>query len=388
LDRLFSTLARFREEMTAFTQRLVAIPTENPPGANYERCVAEIAAELERLGLQPRVHDESVLSDFGGGERVLYFHGHYDVVPASAAGQFEPVLKNGNLFGRGSSDMKSGIAAMVYAVKALQAADVPLAGRVGLVIVPDEETGGKRGSERLAAAGLLGRDAIGMLTAEPTGGVVWNACRGAISLRVRVKGKPAHVGLQHQGRNAFEGMLAAASALRELKSRVEARTAAYAIHPEAARRSILMLGGECGGGTNFNLVPDACWFTIDRRINPEEDLETEKRELLNVLERVRAGGVDLEVEVLQCAPAAGTSGHGELAQALSVSVDEVCGAPPRFEMCPGLLEIRYYAHRGAPAFAYGPGLLSVSHGPHEFVPVNNIYTCAQVYAATAARLLA
>jgi acetylornithine deacetylase/succinyl-diaminopimelate desuccinylase-like protein len=56
-------------------------------------------------------------------------------------------------------------------------------------------------------------------------------------------------------------------------------------------------------------------------------------------------------------------------------------------MCPGLLEIRFYAERGIPAFAYGPGLLTVSHGPNEFVPLERIVECAQVYALTAAKLL-
>ena len=57
-------------------------------------------------------------------------------------------------------------------------------------------------------------------------------------------------------------------------------------------------------------------------------------------------------------------------------------------MCPGLLEIRFYAERGIPAFAYGPGLLSVSHGPNEFVSIDRIVECAQIYALTAAELFA
>jgi succinyl-diaminopimelate desuccinylase len=65
----------------------------------------------------------------------------------------------------------------------------------------------------------------------------------------------------------------------------------------------------------------------------------------------------------------------------------VTGRAPKFEMCPGLLEIRFYAERGIPAFAYGPGLLTVSHGPNEFVPVERIVECAQVYALTGAKLL-
>jgi len=129
------------------------------------------------------------------------------VVPAVDPTQFQPHIQGGKLFGRGSSDMKSGLAAMIGAIQAIKASGITLRGKIGLTIVPDEETGGQRGSHYLAEHGLLGRQSIGMLTAEPTGGVVWNANRGAISLRVHVKGKPAHVGLHYQGVNAFEQMV-------------------------------------------------------------------------------------------------------------------------------------------------------------------------------------
>ena len=99
-----------------------------------------------------------------------------------------------------------------------------LNGKIGLTLVPDEETGGKRGSAWMAREGMLGQNGVGMLLAEPTSGVVWNANRGAISLRVRVLGKSAHVGLQHQGENAFERMDRVVERLEELKREVEQRS--------------------------------------------------------------------------------------------------------------------------------------------------------------------
>src|SRR5262249_10490433 len=203
------------------------------------------------------------------------------------------------LFGRGSSDMKGGLVSMVYAVKAIKAAGIELQGKICLVMVPDEETGGLYGSRHLTDAGLLGEQGIGMLTPEPTSGIIWNGNRGAISLRVKVKGKPAHVGLHYKGVNAFEQMLLVADALKDLKSEIEARKTAYKIEPEAARRSILLMGGRCEGGTNFNLVPDQCSFTVDRRINPEEDLIAEKERLLSVFDQLRRRGIDLDVEIFQ-----------------------------------------------------------------------------------------
>ncbi|MBC7263408.1 MAG: M20 family metallopeptidase [Chloroflexi bacterium] len=395
---ILDAIASYRDEIVDFTKALVAIPTENPPGKSYSACVERIASKLQEIGLDPTILEVPdgpplhprycLLSSYGKGERTLYFHGHYDVVPASSEAQFHPYVKGGELFGRGSSDMKGGLAAMIYAVKALKDCGIALQGRVGLTIVPDEETGGAFGSRYLADAGLLGVDGIGMLMSEPTSGVIWNANRGALSLRVTVKGKPAHVGLHYQGVNAFERMLAVANALLELKAEVESRSTGFAIEPEAARRSILLVGGRCEGGTNFNLVPAECSFTVDRRINPEEDLETEKRRLFALFEGLRGEGMDLDVEILQEGTSAGCSKDDPVAQALAESVEAITGRSPSFEMCPGLLEIRFYAQRGIPAFAYGPGLLSVSHGPDEFVRLADIYNCAAIYALTAVRVLA
>src|SRR5262249_4009512 len=160
-----------------------------------------------------------------------------------------------------------------------------------------------------------------------------------------------------------------AGAVQTWKAQVETRRTAAHIVPEAARHSILLLGGRCEGGTNFNAVPGACSFTIDRRINPEEDLAGGNARLPGVLEEAGRGGGGLAVEVLQEGESAQVSPDTPLGRALAASIHTVTGKPPRFALCPGLLEIRFYARQGMPAFAYGPGLLSVSHGPHEFIKV-------------------
>lgn len=381
-----------REDLLRFTADLMRVPSENPPGLCYRECAEVLQRELRSLELPVEVveaPDErlAVCSSYGEGRPALYFHGHYDVVPAQSREQFEPTLKKDNLFGRGSSDMKSGLAAMVYAVATLKECGVALQGRVALCLVPDEETGGRYGSRHLLDRGLLGADGIGMLTAEPTGGLVWNACRGAISLRVRFKGRPVHVGLHYRGLNAFERALSLAAALLALKQEVESRRTAYRIEPEAARNSILMMGGEARGGDNFNVVPGEFSFTVERRFNPEENLPEEKDRLLDLFDRWRREGCELEVDVFQEASSAGVPEDVPLAGALAASIEEVTGRRAAVEMCPGLLEIRFYVERGIPALAYGPGLLSVSHGPNEYVKIGDVRNCAVIYAMTAARLL-
>lgn len=367
--------------MVELTKRLIAIPSENPPGNQYEQCQGVLIGELNRLGLDDvRREGACVLASAGTGPRTLYFSGHYDVVPAQDRDQFLPRVEGANLFGRGSSDMKSGLAAMIHAAAAARDEGLLKGGRIGVVLVPDEETAGPRGSRDLEARGLLGKDGTGMLTPEPTGGIVWNANRGAISLRITVRGKAAHVGRQFEGVNAFERALPAMTRLAEIKKEVELRETKQNIAPAAARKSILMLGGRVEAGTNFNVTPEFCSFTIDRRLNPEEDLEEEKRRLFAALE-------GFEIEVLQEEPAAASSLEDQLGVVLSRHIASVTGKAPSFEMCPGLLETRFYAARSIPAFAFGPGLLTVSHGPNEFVPVRNIAECALIYALTAAEML-
>jgi succinyl-diaminopimelate desuccinylase len=391
---VLEAVAAYRGDVVSFARELIALPTENPPGCRYVECADAIERRCLALGLSAERIEEpasaaapSLVVRLAGDGPTLWFHGHYDVVPASIDGQFDARVENGHVFGRGSADMKAGLSAMLHAIAALRDAGAPLAGDVALACVPDEETGGARGSSVLASRGILGRRGVGMITAEPTGGVVWNACRGAISLRVVVRGKAAHVGLSCRGVNAFERMLVVAEALRELEREVRNRTTRFRVEPEDAARSILLIGGRCEGGTGFNVVPDACTFTVDRRPNPEEDVASEKARLLDLLERQRASGIDLDVEVLQEGASSATPEDAPVARALAASVLEVRGRPPRFEMCPGLLETRFYARAGVPALAFGPGRLEVAHGPSECVSLEAVQECAAIYALTACRLL-
>ena len=142
-----------------------------------------------------------------------------------------------------------------------------------------------------------------------------------------------------------------------------------------------MLGGRTEGGTNFNVVPADCRFTVDRRLNPEEDLETEKQRLFEVFDQ--RAGAGHRPSMWRCCRKDGPRewrGSRGGPEALTASIDDVTGKPPVFEMCPGLLETRFYAERGVPAFAYGPGLLSVAHGPKEFVKLDAVLDCATIYA--------
>lgn len=372
--------------MAALLVDLIAVDSENPPGRALGRCARILRRAMDDLGLSPEIiplppsgalEEPSVVrGTAGAGAGLLYFHGHFDVVPAQDRAQFTAQRREGRIIGRGAADMKGGIVGMLYGAAAAQELGLLGGGRIVLHLVCDEETGSVAGSGHLREAGLIDPRALAMVTAEPSGGAIWNAARGAISLRVEIRGREAHVGQADQGVNAFEHMLHVARPVE-----------AYA-REMASRHAMVVVGGLFGGGSNFNVVPGSAYFTVDGRYDPGEDLDAELARLTAIIEKA-AGEIDgnVWVTVTQLQPPASTSQTHPAATTLAHVIADVEGAPARFELCPGILETRWYAQLGIPAFGYGAGRLDVSHGPAEHIDEAAMRRCAAVYALYASRLL-
>ena len=111
----------------------------------------------------------------------------------------------------------------------------------------------------------------------------------------------------------------------------------------------------------------------------------EKARLIDVLKECQRQGILLAWE--QEGNSASRREEESAGRALAKAIHEVAGAPARFELCPGLLETRFYAARGVPSYAYGSGLLSVAHGPSEYVDLPRIVECAGIYALAALHAL-
>jgi acetylornithine deacetylase/succinyl-diaminopimelate desuccinylase-like protein len=292
----------------------------------------------------------------GGGDQIVYFHGHFDVVPAQSPAQFEPQRRDGRIVGRGTADMKGGLVSMLYGAVAARELGLLDGRRIVLHFVCDEETGSTAGSGHLREAGLIDPGALAMLTPEPTGGVIWNEARGAITLRVTTRGREAHIGFMHEGVNAFEHMIRVAEPLTALPD--------------------VLVGGQAGAGAGFNVVPGSAWFSVDRRFDPDEELDEELERLTRTIEdAARAAGAEVEIEVLQAQPSGYTDPDHPAARTLAACAG---GAP--FELCPGVLDTRWYSQLGIPAFSYGGGNLEVAHGPDEYIDEADMRRCAAVYA--------
>lgn len=384
-------------EMADLLARLVAEDTENPPGRGLGSCAGVLAEAMDRLELRPEIIelaparelDEPCLvrGSVGAGANLVYFHGHFDVVPAQDRAQFRAERRDGRIVGRGTADMKGGIVSMLYGAAAARELDVLGDGRIVLHLVCDEETGSVTGSGHLRAAGLIDPAAVAMVTAEPSAGTIWNAARGAVSLKVTVHGKEAHVGQAAFGVNSFEQMVRIVGPLSEYAREMADKHTKFTMAGADPRGSMIVLGGLSGGGSNFNVVPGATWFTIDSRYNPEEDLDVELKNLTTLIETTAdAIGATVTIEVTQFQPPAGTSESHPAGTALADCVEAVHGWPAQFEMCAGILETRWYDQLGIPSFGYGAGRLDVSHGPAEYIDEAKMRQAAAVYALYPATL--
>jgi succinyl-diaminopimelate desuccinylase len=387
-ERVRRAVAKRRDEMTQLLIDFCSIPAQNPPGSHMVESQAWLEQTLAKYGIPSRSHRTSqsggehrvIIGSIGSSGPLMYLHGHYDVVPAFTADQFSPKVRDRSVFGRGASDMKGGLVAML--IGAVVHRDLGGLGRVRLVYVPDEETGGAHGSERMVERGLIDTEGcVGAIVGEPSFPDLWYAARGAFTVRVTVHGRPAHVGLHYAGLNAFEQAHDLIDKLFAYRDTISEHKTNLRIKPEAARESIMLIGGLVSGGTNFNIVPDQFSFTIDRRPNPDEDYAAACRELLDLLNDYGKNH-RLTIEILQDVTPAYTEENVSLIHTLQAAVFDTSNRTISLSMCPGCLETRIYSNLGIPSVAYGPGPLAEMHAPSEHVPVDNLLEAAAVYAIT------
>ena len=387
------------DEMAELLIRLVACETENPPGRGLAECADVLREEMHRLGLSPEILEiepTGVIEDprivrgsVGAGTKLVYFHGHFDVVPVQDRAQFTAQRREGKIVGRGTADMKGGIVSMLYGAAAANELGLLGDGRIVIHLVCDEETGSAVGSGYLREHNLIDSRALAMMTAEQSGEVIWNAAKGALSMRVDVHGRPVHVGQAFKGVNSFLHMLKVAAPLEAYAQEMSERHTSYPVGDGEALGTMVVVGGQSGGGSNFNVVPGRTYFTVDGRFNPEEDIDAELARIAAVInDAAKVAGAEVSIEVTQVAPPADTPLSDSAAQVLGDCVAEVTGSPARYELCAGCLDTRWYSQLGIPAFGFGAGRFDVSHGPNEYVEEAAMRRVAAVYCLFAAELFA
>ncbi|NCC26080.1 MAG: M20 family peptidase [Deltaproteobacteria bacterium] len=359
------------------TRVLVAMDTVNPPG--NEECVARVLAELLQSAGFDVLLDEfapgrsNVMARKGGGEGTLLFSGHMDTVPfGSAPWSFDPLsgeIVDGRMFGRGTSDMKSGLAAMVCAAMRAASAFGPNGPSLQLALTAAEETGCK-GVAALRDRGLL-CPVRAVLIAEPTSNRPRLGHKGVLWLKAGTKGRTAHASSPELGDNALLKALDLAERLRSFPFDGQS-------HPVLGEPSLALTTFQAGA--SLNCIPDRAEIGLDIRTIPG----LVHVELLGRLRQTL--GPELEaLEVLDDQQGIWTEPDDPWALRVFEVVEGVTGKPCRVE------GIRYFTDGstlweacGQPATVIlGPGEEGQAHMTDEFCPVENIRQAEEIFTRLA-----
>ena len=350
---------------------LVRLDTVNPPG-NEAVAIDLLEARLRAAGFETARHEHApgrpnLIARLPGEDPArpaLCMTGHVDTVPLGGAPwSVEPFgeMRDGRLYGRGTSDMKGGVAAIVIAAERVAALERGAAG-LELVLTAAEETGCE-GARYLAQAGVLGR-AGAVIVAEPTGGVPRVGHKGVLFTRAATEGVSAHGSAPHLGRSAIYPLARAVAGFAELTLDAEP-------HPILGAPTLNV--GTIAGGTGINLVPDRAEAQIDVRTVP--GLTGER-----ALEQLRAAaGPEVTFEPwVDLAPVISDPDDPWLRTVLA-------GTEPRgvayFTDAAALTP----AYGNPPTAIWGPGEADQAHQTDEWADAAKIEAAAQAYFEIARR---
>ena len=408
-DRVLATIDTLTDEAVAFTSNLIRMPTVNPPGDLYEECAHFIGDTLARCQFEVEYHAAEGLAEHtrshprinvvgtrrGRSHRPLvHLNGHFDVVPAGAGWTVDPFggeVRDGRIWGRGSCDMKAGIAAAVFAAEAIRRAGAELNGSVEISGTVDEESGGFAGVAWLAHHGRLSADRTDFaIIPEPL--YVDRICighRGVYWFEVLTKGRIAHGSMPFHGVNAVEHMGMLLDRIHtDLQPRLAARTTAVPVIPEGARHATLNINGISGGqlvdGIQTPCVADRCRAVFDRRFLLEEGFDATKAEIVALLDEVARDVPDFKYELrdLMVVHPTRTPDGSPVVTALDRALHRVLGRSGGLVASPGTYDQKHFARiAGVPhCVAYGPGILDLAHQPDEYVDIPDLMNATKVIA--------
>lgn len=384
---------------------LVRIPTQVPPGENYEKIMDLAASKLEELNFKveklimprdlferknPRLTHlvgERVnicATKDTGADKILLINTHLDVVPASAnwsVPPFECTEKDRRIFGRGVADSKGSVAALFTVLSAVEELDIKPRYNLNIALTTDEEMGPYSGLCYLADLGKLKTDYF--LSMDGDSDDITIASNGNVDWQIDVFGKSYHSGSSFLGVNAIEKAVPVMNGLLELKAKVERRRskvpASMAISQNAGIDTLMPVLNitVINGGVKQNIVPDRCTLKGDRRYIPEEKFSDVCKEMNDAISIVKKKHPDIDLK-MSCdkiyAPML-TDMNNPWVKEIKRVADEVTDRDVRCSGTQGSLDVAYAVKvTGLPACCFGIGrrMESNAHADNENIRVEDM----------------
>ena len=336
-------------------------------------------------GYEGRPNIVARLAGSGGGQSLL-LNGHTDVIPVGAGegwddNPWSASVRDGRMYGRGTADMKSGVASHIMAVQALAAAGVRLKGDVLINIVIDEEVSGHGTLDTV----IRGYRADAGISGETSDLAIQPACIGRIWFEIEILGKPAGIQKRYEGVSGISLGNTIAQAVQELEDRRVA-TVTHPLYPNALD-SLPCMVGSFSAGNYPSAFPTNCLLKGSIGTVPGEDHEGVKRSLVAQVAaaaardpwmkdhppKVRFVGYDAEASEIP-------SDHG-IVQTLQRNYREIVGREPELSGRQGAADTRFLnKYAATPTVIFGPGSTAVMHSDNEYVSIDDYHTSIKVMA--------
>lgn len=410
-----------RDDLVGLTQDLIRIPTLNPPGTRYHEICTYLDARLNRAGFKTemiRAHGTPGDSDTyprwnivarhegaGSGECV-HFNSHHDVVEVGNGWTFDPfaaTLQDGRIYGRGTCDMKGGLAASIIAAEAFIATHPAYRGAIEISATADEESGGFGGVAYLAEQGHFNPKRVQhVIIPEPLNkDRICLGHRGVWWAEIETKGRIAHGSMPFLGDCAIRHMGAVIAEMEaNLFPLLAGKRTEMPVVPDGAKQSTLNINSIHGGepvqpegytGLPSPCVPDRCTMVIDRRFLLEEKLPEVRAEVIGLLDHLKATRADFDYEIrdMHTVIPTMTDRDAPVVQTVSRAITQVLGKGPDYVVSPGTYDQKHIDRIGRlkNCIAYGPGILDLAHQPDEWVGVEDMIDSAKVMALSLRELL-
>lgn len=414
-DKIDAAVEELDKELVDFACEIFSIPTQNPPGYNYDKCTKAIGAMMEKIGMDveyvtvPKDRLAELAPQGQGLDRIsvvgtmkgstarpnIHFTGHYDVVPEGEGWTTDPYgceIKDGNIYARGSADQKSGIVSELIAAYALKKAGIKLKGTFIASATPDEESGGQAGVGYMVEQGYF--------TKESTDYCVITECldvdkvcighRGTLWFDITIKGRQSHGGMPSEGINAIEFANRLLNTIKEDIEPLIAEPTPLPVNPPSSRKTTLTVT-KLHAGEKVNTVPGNAVISFDWRLNPELNIEWAKQQIIAACEKVKAEmpGSDYSIKYIGEDNPTLVSKDTDVVHAFLRNGRHYLGKDMEFSVSPGMDDQKYVVQKGKmeQCIVYGPGRLTLAHKADEFANIEEMKQAAKIMALSAAELL-
>ncbi len=421
IEKLTLAIDARGDDLIALTQDLIRMPTINPPGDNYLEICEYLAHRLREQGFEiEMVRAVGAIADSDKYPRwnvvarregkhpgeCVHFNSHIDVVEVGRGWTFDPFggeLADGKIYGRGSCDMKGGMAASIIAVEAFLEVCPDFAGAIEISGTADEESGGHGGVAYLAEKGFFSPERVQhVIIPEPLNkDRVCLGHRGVWWAQIETFGEIAHGSMPFLGDCAVRHM---GNVVREMEDTLYPALAKkrtdMPVVPEGAKQSTMNINSIHGGqaelpddytGLPSPCVPDSCRMVIDRRFLLEENIDDVQAEIHDILETVqeKCPTFQYDIREMHRVLPTMTDKDAPVVTTVAKAIKEVLGKDPEYVVSPGTYDQKHIDRIGKlkNCIAYGPGILDLAHKPDEYIGVQDMVDSAHVMGRSLMDLL-